>query len=50
MMEVKLRRGIRFPELESSGWLDGWYDEYMKPDKLLQLEAHTLEDIEKLHQ
>lgn len=35
MMMYKRKYGVRFPESESLGYLDGWYDEYMKKDKVL---------------
>lgn len=36
MMEHKLKYGIRYKEMEKMGFLDGWYDEYVKKDKLLE--------------
>lgn len=49
MMKYKRKYGVRFPESEKLGYLDGWYDEYMKKDKILEFEAYTLADMERLH-
>jgi hypothetical protein len=49
MMEHKLRSGIRYPEMEKKGYLDGWYEEYIKKDKVLDFYAENLNDVERLY-
>lgn len=31
------------------GYLDGWYDQYIKKDKILQFQAYSLGDMERLY-
>jgi hypothetical protein len=45
MMQNKKKYGVRYPELEKRGWLDGWYEEYYKVDKVLTFEIETLSDL-----
>ena len=49
MLEWKQKRGIRFEELQAKGKLDGWLNEYVRKDRALEFEIHTLEDLEKLY-
>ena len=49
MIKNKKKYGIIYHDLEAKGFLDGWYEEYIKEDKVLKFEAYTLEDLERLH-
>ena len=44
MIELKKRLGIKFRELEKRGWLQGWEEE----DPVVEFEAWTLQDLDKL--
>ena len=47
MLTLKKDRNMRFRQLEGKGWLDGWEEE---EDRVLQLEAYSLEDLDKLEE
>lgn len=35
--------------MEKKGYLDGWYEEYIKKDKVLDFYAENLSDVERLY-